>query len=382
MLAAYFPNKNYFFLYIHVFGEKIGNRLLEIFTGVIFYKLGMPIQFILLFFGLEFGLRGVLAPLARVAVSKVGIKKAIVISYGFLVVFFIFIGLAKVSLELGFLSFIFQAISRAIYYPCLDTLHSIFIKDGSRGKQYTLELVITAIAGLLAVGIGFTVLTNAIVPAIIAIALYLVIAVGALLFMDHIEFPANGRFLESYTYLASPKFRENLLPLGAESIVIIANIIVVPVFIFTLVKSSSSFSIIILIGIIVQMILDLAYGLWIDKFGHKKTLKWASGLQALGNIGYMFVAQRLALLPFINGFNNTAWDMFSSNYNTRIQQKAQKTQNPLLFNTASQMTLCFVEIIALIAFALFAWAYGNAVFVLIFLSSIAGLYVSTRYFVD
>lgn len=342
----------------------------------------MPLPFILLFFGLEFGLRGALAPLARVAVSKVGIKKAIIISYGFLVIFFIFISLTKISLILGFLSFIFQAISRAIYYPCLDTLHSIFVKDGSRGKQYTLELVITALAGLLAVGIGFSVLANATVLAIIALAVYLGIAIGALSLMDHIEFPANGRFLESYTYLASSEFKENLLPLGAESIVIIANVIIAPVFIFSLVKSSSSFSIIILIGILIQMILDLVYGSWIDKVGHKKTLKWASGLQAIGNICYIFVAQRLSLLPIVNGFNNTAWDMFSGNYNTRIHQKAQKTRNPLLFNTASQMTLCFVEIIALIIFALFAWAYGNAVFMLIFLCSIMGLYVSTKYFMD
>lgn len=382
MLSAYFPNRNYFFLYLHVFGEKIGNRLLEIFTGVIFYQLGMSLAFILLFFALEFGLRGALAPMARVAVCKVGIKKAIIISYVFLIVFFILIGLTRVSLELGFLSFIFQAISRAIYYPCLDTLHSVFITNDSRGKQYTLELVITAVAGLLAVGIGSTVLANTILPAIIAIGIYLAIAIGALLLMDHIEFPKGGNFIDSYKYLASPEFRENLLPLGAQSIVIIANVIVVPVFIFTLVKNPSSFSFIIIVGILVEMVLALAYGLWMDKLGHKKTLRWASGLQAFGNLGYILMTHRPTLLPLMNGLNNTAWDMYSSNYNTRIHKKAQKTKNPLLFNTASQMNLCFVEIIVLTAFALFAWRYGNTVFVLIFLSSIIGLYVSTKYFVD
>lgn len=382
MFTGYFRDKNYTLLYLHVFGDKIGNKLLEIFTGVLFYYLGMPLPFILLFFGLEFGLRGAVAPLAPVLALRVGIKKAITLSYAFLFIFFVFVGLAHVSLILGFLSFIFQSLSRGIYYPCVDTLHSVLIKDGTRAKQNTLEMAWTAFAGLIAVGIGSSVLANAFIFALLAIAAVLALAIVPLYFMDALDVGFMPRFFDVYRHLASKAWRENLLPLGAQSFAIIANVIVVPLFIFILVRTPQSFSFVIFAGLLLQIGLTLLYGALVDRHGHRKTLAGASVLQGAGNAGYLFVTQHVSVLPLLNGFNNTAWDMFTSNFDTRLQQKAEKSGNPLLFNTLIQMTLCFVEIIALTLFALIAWQWGNAVFAVIFLASIAGLYFATRYFVD
>jgi MFS family permease len=382
MLASYFPDKNYNLLYLHVFGDRIGNRLLELFTGVFFYYLGMPLPFILLFFGLEFGLRGALCPLAPVLASRIGVRKTMALSYLFLLVFFFVVYLSHVSLILGFFSFIFQAISRGMYYPCVDTLHSVLVRNGTRGKQYTLEIVWTIVAGAIAVGIGSEVLLSAFVPAAIAIAVVLALAVIPVFFMDALDFSSEITFVSAYKYLASLEWRENLLPIGAESLAIIANVIVAPVFIFTLVKTSSSFSSVILIGLLIEAVAVLIYGRMIDARGNKRTLGAASLIQTVGNIGYASAALLTSFLPFINGFNNIAWDLFSSNFNTRIQQKAHKYSHPLLFNTASQMTLCFVEIVVLSIFALIAWYFGTAAFVIIFASSIVGLVVSTRYFVD
>jgi hypothetical protein len=383
MFATYFSNKNYTAIYLHVFGDKIGNRLLELFTGVLFYHLGMPLPFILLFFGLEFGLRGLIAPFSSILVSKMGIRKAITLSYVFLLIFFVFIGFAHISLVIGFCSFIFQSLSRGIYYPCIDTLHSVFIKDGSRGRQYTLELVFTAIAGLLAVGVGSSVLAGKFVLAVVALAVILAIAIIPLFFIDKVETVFTNRVSDSYKFLSSKEFRENILPFSGQSIAIIANQIIVPVFLFVLVaESTSSFTFILLLSIIIEMIITLLYGVWIDKKGHKKTLEGASFFQSIGNIGYIMAMRASSLLVFLTGFNNTAWDMYTSNYNSRIQQKANKSSNPFLFNTATQMTLCFVEVIVLSLFALIAWQWGNVVFLTIFLCSIASLFISTKYFVD
>lgn len=380
---GYFQDRNYLCLYAHVFADKIGNRLVEIFTGAFFYSLGMPLPFVLLFFGFEFGLRGAVAPIAPILVSKIGVKKAVATAYFFLVLFFIFVGLTEVSLVLGFLSFIFHSVSRGIYYPCVDTLHSALVHDESRGRQNTLEKLLAAIAGLLAVGIGASILANAFTVAIFLLSLVLLLSLVPLFFIDALKMVSNPSFLESYRYLFSLEFRENIVPLGAESLAIIANILVAPLYIFFLVQQEfSPFSAVIFIGILLQMALTLVYGVWLDRAGHQKTLVWASFLQAVGNIGYILATRVVMPLPLLTAFNNTAWDMYTSNYNTRVQQKASKAKESLIFNTAVQMTLCFVEVIALTFFALIAWMLGTVVFPLIFLFSIVGLYVSTRYFKD
>jgi MFS family permease len=381
-MREYFLNKNYTLLYLHVFGDKIGNRLLELFTGVFFYTLGMPLPLIFLFFAFEFGLRGVLAPLAPFLSHHVGVRKTMALSYVFLVIFFLMAYSARFSLTLGFFSFTFQALSRAMYYPCADTLHSVLIHDGSRGRQYTLEIVWSIVAGVLAVGIGSAALAHAFLPAALGIGLVLALALVPVLYMEIPSVASVTSFFAPYQYLASREWRENILPIGAESFAIIANVIIAPVFIFTLVGTSSAFSTIILVGFAIEAILVLVYGAWVDRRGNKETLGVAGMLQGAGNVGYLLAPHIPSFLPFLNGFNNIAWDMFSSNYNTRIQQKAHKSVHPLLFNTASQMTLCFVEIIALSVFAFVAWLWGAMAFIAVFASSIVGLYVATKFFID
>lgn len=383
LLSTYFPSKNYTILYLHTFGDKMANRLIEIFSGIFLYSLGMSLPCVLLFFGFEFGLRGLLAPFAPVSVSKFGLKKSITLSYIFLVLFFIVLGYSQISLWIGFFSFIFRSLSRAIYYPCVDSLHSILIKDGTRGKQYTLELVWSAIAGLLAVGIGSTILTHTFIFSITSLIIVFLLTIIPLLYLDAMETVPSIRFTQSFKYLMSPSFRENILPLSGQAIAIIANQIVLSLFIFILVKEkTSSFTATLLIGILIQIFLTLLYGVWIDKKGYKKTLPVVSSLQAIGNIGYVTVRILPITLPLLVGFNNTAWDMYSSNYNSRLQSKAQKSGEPFLFNTAVQMSLCFVEVIAFTVFAIIAWQWGNAVFPVIFICSVISLYISTKYFID
>lgn len=383
MFGAYFPNKNYTILYLHTFGDKIGNRLVEIFSGVFLYSLGMPLPVVLLFFGLDFGLRGVLAPLAPVCSYKFGVKKSILLSYLFLILFFIALGFSQTSLWIGFFSFVFRSLSRAIYYPCMDSLHSILIKDGTRAKQYTLELVWSAFAGLLAIGIGSTVLLHTLIFSVAALTTVFVLAIVPLFYLDKIETISATVFTESFKYLFSSTFRENLLPLSAQAVAIIANQIVVSLFIFIVVKEkTSSFTSTLIIGILIQICLTLLYGVWVDRKGYKKTLPIASSMQAVGSIGYLFVKSIPVVLPFLTGFNNTTWDMYSSNYNSRLQEKAQRSGKPFLFNTAIQMNLCFVEVIAFTLFALIAWQCGNTVFPVIFMCSIVSLYLSTKYFID
>lgn len=382
MFGAYFKDKSYVALYFHVFGDQVGSKLSEIFSGVYLYYLGMPIPFILLFYGLQFGCRGLFVGITPRLVARVGTKWAVAISYLALFGFFIWIGLSRDSLVIGFFSFILQSLARAIYYPCLDTVHSTLVHDGSRGRQYTFEKVMTDAASLIAIAIGAAALIDKLLLAIFVVGMVLVLALIPLFLLPIVESSARDLTENPFRYLASPSFRENILPFGANSIAIIANQIVAPLYIFVLVRTPTAFTFVFVLGVLLQMFLTLLYGIWIDRTGHRRTLAGAGFLQTIGDVGYIFAAHVPVSLAFLTGFNNTSWDMFSSNYNTRIQQKALYSKNPLLFNAAAQMNLCFVEVIALVAFAVIAWIWGTAVFAVLYIAAIVSLYVAAKYFVE
>jgi MFS family permease len=383
MFSLYFPDKNYTALYLHVFGDTIANNLIQTFAGALLYSLGMPLALVILFFGLEFGLRGLIAPVAPIIASRIGIKKAMSASYVSLIIFFICLGLAHISLYIGFFAFIFRSISRGIYYPCADTLHSVLIKDGSRGKQYTFEQVGVAISGLLATIIGTAALLHAFHFAIICLIAVLLLAIAPLmLIMDEVNISIRPQISTAYKFLISEEYKENVLPFSGYAVAIIGNITIMPLFIFVLVHKAIAFGDIIFYGLLIQIIFLLIYGVLMDRKGHKETLPVVGGLQIAGNMGFIIATCVPYVLIPLTGTNNTIWSLFMSNYNTRIQQKANKRGNAFLFNTVVQMNLCFIEVIVLSVLALVALCWGTKVFVAVFLISCLGLIMSMKYFKD
>lgn len=378
MLRNYFADKNYSAFYLHSFGDTVGSTLAEVFTGAFFYSVGMPIYLILLFFGLEFGLRGALAPLGPAFFFRYGITKTIAISYGFFIVYFIIVGIAPFSIVVAFFAFIFQSISRAVYYPCIDALHSVLIHEENRGRQFSFENGLSLVAGLVAVALGTLALAHYsfwFLAGGAAIAL-LVAAYGASLF--NVEASGNMEFKDSYSYLASKEYRPYVLPISGYALAIIANIIIAPLFVFIRVGKFETFGIIVGLSIVVQMVVFGIIGVIVDR-KNKKTSSWVAGLQALGNVAYPLMGTNPFVVFFVNTYNTNAWNAFRNTYEPRLQKDAKKSSSPFLFMSAIQMNLCFAEIIALSLFALVAYAWGAAVFAVIFGASVLGIWISHRY---
>ena len=132
---SYFTDKNYSLIYTHHFFRSMSSAAMYIFTGAYFLKLGMPLHFVLLFYGLEFGMRGILCPFGIAFLNKVGLVKAQLVSAIFLFLFFVGLSFSNQNLVIGFFSLFLAAISNAIHNTFNANLEALYIKeDNNRTK--------------------------------------------------------------------------------------------------------------------------------------------------------------------------------------------------------------------------------------------------------
>lgn len=381
MFNNYFPNRNYTAIYFNRIGDEFANVVVNIFTGVFFYTLGMPLHFILLYFGLNFLIMGLFSPLGPVLASKQGILKALMISYVLFFTHFVLVSQAEKSLIVGFFSFFFYGLSRSIYYPVIDGLRSTLIKEGTRGKQISLEVIFVSLASLAAVGIGTYILNSfSYLHLIFIIAFVLIIALIPLCFLQPFTIPP-ANFSDPYNYFVSKKYRENLIPLGVFAFPIIA-MIVLPLFIFMLVGELKLFGIIIFFSILAETIITLIFGMVIDKKGYDKTQKFAASAHSITLTLFILFAKSPLSVFFFNTINKIAWNMIFSAYGSRLYRKAKKTKIPFIIGSCIQLSLCSVEIVALSSFALFAFFFGKLVFIVIVFFAIMGLFLNYKFFKD
>ena len=378
MWRSYFADRNYRIFYLHSFGDSIATRLTQIFTGVYLYSAGMPLHFIFLFWGFEFGLRGLLAPLGPALFSKIGLTKTIYLSYALLIVYFLLVGSAGFSLPIAFSAFIFHAFAKAIYYPCIDGLHALLIHENSRGRQSSVEIALMSLAGLIAVGLGTVVLTLYSFWVLACIVAVILLFAGSVVGRLDTRPQTPLRVYDSYAHFTSSSFRPYLLPLGAYSLAIIANIFAAPLFIFIGVGTLETFGLVIGAALLVELAVVLAAGAAVDKYQQSRVAPIVVGLQSLGNIAYLFLKGNPVHAFAVSAFNTNAWNALRNNFETRMQREAKQSGSALLFMAAGQMALCFAEVIALSIFALIAYWHQLAVFPIIFIASVIGLWIAER----
>ncbi|MCT4617188.1 MAG: MFS transporter [Candidatus Gracilibacteria bacterium] len=377
----YFEDKNYLILYSFNFLYNFASSIVTFFTGAFFYSLGMPLHFILLFFGLEFGLRGILSPLGPSLATKLGVTKAIILANIAYVLYFVFIGLSEVSLALGFSAFIFHSFARGLQLPIVEGLQSKLINNHNRGKQQSLMLILKSTAGLVGIAFGSYVLDSLSYNVIvISVSIALFLSTIPFLFLKDFSFGENYNYKDSYKYLVGDEFRDNLLPLSGFALTIIAHISFIPLFIYSRVQDFSSFGIIMFIIFFAKALFLFLFGRLVDKKGSEKVNKSTGLLNQIGNLSLMIFIANPFSLTLANIYTQITRDLFFSSSQVRQYNKAKKLS--FLFMTGVQMILCFVEIIALSLFALLAFFIGDNIFYIIFLSSILGSYLFSYFFKD
>ena len=357
---SYFSNRNYAAIYFHNFFDALGKSMLEFLSAVILYQLGMPIHFILLFFALKFGFMGALSPLSLVLTSKIGLNKTIFISS-----FFYIIGASLLILGdyanpiLLFSSFLFFALKGATYHPLLNGVISMYVEDEHRGKFNSLNTILKIIAIFVSVGIGsFLLIKGLNIYIIFIITFFLILSLLTyVFFLEKKKINGTHSFKTVYSYLFSERFRENVVPFSFQSFLIIERVLI-PLFIYIYFGDLKTTAIIILISVFVEMIILYLFGKHIDAFS-RKSFNEASWLKSFNSVIFLLSYLNYKIVYFSQIYNRIAENIFSVSFRTKLQTKARKITDPLLFTTAKEMSLCFAELIFLLILSVISIFIGE-----------------------
>ncbi len=382
---SYFADHNYTLIYIHHFFFRIASNALYIFTGAYFLDLGMALPFVLLFYGLEFGLRGALCPFGVAIINRLGLLKSMIMSSTLMIMFFIGLSFADQNLWLGFGSLIFAAMAGAIYYPFLDILEAIFIKeDHNRTKQLSVGIILRSMGGVVgSIGVGYLLTYYDFNAVVLFVAISKILAV-----LPFLKLRASMQYLEDtppaqiFKFLVSKEFKPLWPALFGQQLIIIFRSVMVPLILFSLVGKMDSLGYLVALTLIAEQIFTLMAGHYTDKFGVQKMIRTSRYSYGLALIGYMALAKTPLLAFFVETYQKITLNIFNGAFVSGMHAHARRNHGDhiLLFGAGFQMALCFGELLVLPLYGLAAYFIGNHIFYVSCAGAMIGTLIVTSSF--
>lgn len=361
MVQDYISNKNYLALYLNTIGIKFASALVLSFVGAYLYLQGVALPFIFLYFGAEFLLRAAVSPLSGVVTTKYGFKHTIIVANILLVAYFISLSFMETQPLIGYMSFIFHSLSRGLYYPTKHYTQATFVHEYNRGKFLTLEIVIASVvavfAALLAV-YSITVWDSFWPIAVVAVSLLIFSSLSILLLLDPLHHDKQISYGDVMRYGASGIFRADAIAFTGFAANVVFNNVVVALLVFFVVDSFKLFGIIMASVFILEMIVTLGFGRFIDK-DRLRSNKTASVLQVISYAAFLAALTPL-LVTVIKTFYNISWNIFDSSFTTRFHSKINR--QGLLYACSKEVNLGLASGIFCLVLAASAYLWGTHVF--------------------
>lgn len=287
----------------------ISSALLGLFLPIFLYELfDLSLRMVLLYFLLDYSIYlFAVAPGAKFALNKLGIKGAIVISVVWGVLYYLmFYFIAKVNgsaasilaergnyvIGLLGLTIFFINLQRCLYWAPVHTDLSKFTDKENRGKELSLleasliafNAVIPAFAGWLLVSYGYDVLF------VISVFTFF-LSIVPLLNLPETEEKFSWTISETWREFFSAKRRRTVLAFMGDGAENVASGIIWPIFIWEILKGNywqvGALSSLI---VITSVVLQLFVGRFADTGRKEKILKYGTVLYSLGWIVKMFIA--------------------------------------------------------------------------------------------
>ncbi len=382
---SYFADYNYTLIYIHHFFFRIASSALYFFTGAYFLDLGMALPFVLLFYGLEFGLRGALCPFGVAIINRLGLVKSMTLSSILMILFFVGLSFADQNLWLGFGSLIFAAMAGAIYYPFMDILEAIFIKeDHNRTKQLSVGLILRSMGAVIgAAGVGYLLTYYDFNAVVLFVAISKIFAV-----LSFIKLRTSMQYLEDTSPKEMFKFlvREDFKPLWpalfGQQLIIIFKAVMVPLILFNIVGKMDHLGYIIALTLIAEQIFTLIAGHYTDKLGVQKIMRTSRYSYGLALVGYMALAKTPLMAFIVETYHKIVLNMYSGAFSSGMHAHARRNHGDhiLLFGAGFQMALCFGELLVLPLYGLAAYFIGNHIFYVSCAGAMIGTLIVTSSF--
>ena len=285
----------------------------------------------------------------------------------------------------GSFLFFLAAIAGAIYYPLTDILEAIYIEeDHNRTKQLSVVLIINSLAGVIAAAGGGFLLTHYSFDAVVfLVSLAFVLSIIPFLWLQKgAQYIPNLKPVDVYKFMVRDNFKPLWTTFFGQQLIIITNIVIIPIFIYTIVGELNALGYLIALALIVEKICTLTAGHYTDKLGVSKTIRFSAISYPLAMAAYIFLAKTPLSVFFVESYNKIAHNTYMSAYRSGIHAHARKqhANHLMLFGAGWQMSLCFGELLILPLYALLAYFIGINVFYVSCCAAALGIWIIRSHF--
>ena len=197
-----------------------------------------------------------------------------------------------------------------------------FIENDTRGRFLTLEIVITAVCAAIAVSVAtysLAVWHTFLPAALLACAFICLSSVAVIKLLADLPRETAASYKSVFANFKSLKFRKDRIAYTGFGFNMGFNNVVVALLVFFVVDSLKVFGTIMATIFIVEMLLTLIYGHFIDK-KRLASNKLASLLQT-GTYAFFILAVSPFLVAFIKTVYDLGWNIFDSSFTARFHQK-------------------------------------------------------------
>jgi len=374
-MKEYFYHKEYKYLYLSTFFFSFANALIELFGVVMLYKGGMPIYKILFIYGIRFGLMGLCTPLFLKVSSKIGMAKCYLSANILRIIGSYMLLYNNVNNLLVFV--VVMSISGSLSNPMADAFSNKYVESIHRGK-FNSVINISKILGqaLATMVLTFGIVTenNLVLFAIVSMA-FLAVYIFVLKIDYKPKVENKNIFKETIKYIFTRKSKfKTIYSLRTNHII---ERFFVPLYLYIVLQDFVSFSTVVTISLLLQLITVLIVGKLTDK-----NIVFANNILTFFKVCitsiYLFVTNSLII-----SINKTISDNFEKAYETSVQSSIQnlmKQENKERETLAAvgQMSLCFTEIIVFFELGFVSMYINEKVFYIMFVLSIISTLVINK----
>ena len=366
-MKEYFYKKEYKYIYLSSILYDFGTALIEIFGTVMLYRAGISIWFILLIYGLRFGIAGLVSPLFITISAKLGIAKCMLISNIFRAIG-AYMMLNGGVLYNNIVIFIIVMGFMGISYPFWDSVPSKYIDKQHIGRYNSFIMICKIIAHALASGlVALEVITNNTIVLFSMVVIAFLLQYLVILKFDYKPEKKTNTFTASIRYLMQIKNKYKIIyALKANQTI---EKLFVPLYLYIFLQNLTQFSIVIEISLLFQIIAIILIGKYIDK-NIIKSNNLVTTIKIIITGIFLFGKNKTVISA-----NKILSDNFEKAYETSIQTSIQniikesKEDNDLL-SSVGQMSLCFTKVIMYAILSIISKFIGEKVFIVIFILSI------------
>lgn len=281
-------------LYSNRIIQQVATGLIGIFFPILIYTKYQSLYAVLFYYVVSWGLWFFLAPLGAMIMSRIGIKKSLIVSVLIGSLWFYFVKVFEVDSSVLFLglSIIALKIDQMLYWVPYHTDFAKFTDRRTRGKQMSFLI---GIASLVSIAIPFV--SGAIIDTygyeilfMLGMFLY-ILSVVPLFLVPEVQEKFSFGYWQTYKEVFRKKNRKMLFAYSADGIQNGIGSMIWPVFIWLILDNNyvavgAVSSMVIFASLIIQLIMgDLS-----DRFDKHRVLKWGVFLNSLGWFLKIFVS--------------------------------------------------------------------------------------------